>query len=445
MKTLSPPLRDRELVELLADEPELLAFADALVATHDPCLQRAGRRRLGPASLAAAAAVIAAAAALALIAPWQSAPSLVDRALAAVGDKPVLHVVIAPPADQWPLVDVESGRPIARTQQTAIWFDQSRDLKKTVTTLDGQVLDETLETDHGGFTRDGPIYTCAWIAAHPVEATKARVSCNASMENGTTPRHIPERPPTLDEALAGFVDRYRADLASGRAREAGRGRIDGRDVIWLELPESGGARWPPERVAVDAVTYKPLRVVAGAALRFRVVTAETVAFAPSLFTKPEQIDAPPGGVGGSSKSRTDVSPQQGAAALGGTAVWVGPEWQGYRLVERNRYDLSIGYGPLSDHAPAHTTGIEFVYARIGPDGDIVEHSSFSLAETTVCTILWGWTCSARDPTAPGQLLMLEPRGLMRAEGLYVTIWNWHRLQGPAILDVARALRPVMSG
>ena len=40
--------------------------------------------------------------------------------------------------------------------------------------------------------------------AHPIEATRARVSCNFNGDNGTTPRQIPEEPATLDPALVGF-------------------------------------------------------------------------------------------------------------------------------------------------------------------------------------------------------------------------------------------------
>jgi hypothetical protein len=202
----------------------------------------------------------------------------------------------------------------------------------------------------------------------------------------------------------------------------------------------------PERVAVDAVTYKPVMVEsAGGATSFRVLTAETVSFQDSLFTKPEQVDAPAGGSGGSrgsTTSSTDVSPQEAAAALGGTAVWLGPEFQDYRLFETKRDELAIGYGLLSHRKPTHTTGVEFVYARVGGDGSVDKHATFTLAETTVCTVVWGWTCSARDPVEAGTMLTLVPRSLVRDHGLYVTIWDWNVGAQPPPLEVARALRPV---
>ncbi|HYY64237.1 MAG TPA: hypothetical protein VE688_06470, partial [Gaiellaceae bacterium] len=87
------PLRDPELLELLADDPELLAFADAVASTRSAApAVRPRRRRF--AVLAAAALLLGAAVAIAvaLTIPWSHNPSLVDRALAAVGEQPVLHV-----------------------------------------------------------------------------------------------------------------------------------------------------------------------------------------------------------------------------------------------------------------------------------------------------------------------------------------------------------------
>jgi hypothetical protein len=439
--TAVPPLRDPELLELLADDPELFALADAVASTH-PAATAGRQPRVRRLALLAAALVVLGAAALTLTLSWNRSPSLVDRALAAVGEQPVLHVVIARPAEApGSLVEISTGRRIGRIERTEIWFDHGRDLKRTVTTLDGQILDETLETAQGGFSRAGPIITCAWIAAHPIEATKMRVSCNLSGENGTVPRKIPEQPPSLDEALAGFLDRYQSALASGQAHEVGRGRLDGRDVIWLALPDPNAAPGTRvERVAVDAATYKPVLVEsAGEALSFRVLAAETVAFDSSLFTKPKQVDSQGGG---STTSSTDVTPPEAAASLGGRAAWLGEEWQGYRLVETKREELAIGYGALSDRTPTHMIGVEFVYGRVASDGGVDRETTFTLSETTACTIHWGWTCTPRDPIEPGTMLTLEPRSLVRERGLYVTIWEWERGKQPPPLQIARALRPV---
>jgi hypothetical protein len=445
MKTApSRPLRDQELLGLLADDPELLAIADAVVSTQAPAAPEVRSRARSLAWLVAAALLLGAALAAGLTLPWNRSPSLVDRALAAVGDQPVFHVVIARPADErGTLVEIATGKPIERTERIEIWFDHGRDLKKTITTLDGQVVDETLETDQGGFSLGGPLVTCAWIAAHPIEATKMRVSCKPSGENGTVPHKVPEKPPTLDESLTGFIDHYQSALASGHAHEVGRGRIDGRDVVWLELPDVNAApgRGLLERVAVDASTYKPVLVESGGgATTFRVLTAETVAFDRSLFTKPKQVATP---VGGSTTSSTDVSPPEAAAALGGTALWLGSEWRGFRLVETKRDELSIGFGVLSDRKPTYTTGVELVYGRPSADGSVDKDTTLTLFEATTCTVVWGWACNGRDPTEPGTMRSRIPSSLVRVGDLYITILDWHiGSQQPTALEVARALRPV---
>ena len=72
MSRITSPLRDRELTRMLADEPELLAIADAFVATQRGAMSaaRRPRQRLGPVGGRAklvSVAVVVAAAALALV------------------------------------------------------------------------------------------------------------------------------------------------------------------------------------------------------------------------------------------------------------------------------------------------------------------------------------------------------------------------------------------
>ena len=145
-----------------------------------------------------------------------------------------------------------ASRPVVQEQE--VWYDAERGLKKTVVRVDATTLDVMLETPKGGVTAHGIVYDCAWIAAHPVEATKAHVSCDASGDNGTTPRVIPRPKPSLDPGLAGFVDGYRRALAAGQAREAGSGDLDGKQVDWLVFRTSDGS----ERVALDADSHKPV-------------------------------------------------------------------------------------------------------------------------------------------------------------------------------------------
>jgi hypothetical protein len=198
-------------------------------------------------------------------------PSLVDRALAAVGNEPVLHVVTrrTEPSGTT-LVELSTGRKTVgpRVMETEIWFDEERALEHTITRVTGEQTQDVLSTQQSVSSESGPVWTCARIAAHPVEATRAGVSCNFSGDNGTKPRHVPEPPPIVDPALTGFVDGYRQALATGAARRIGEGTVHGRHVYWLELrlPDPDTTPGDPsvdlsKRVAVDSDTYRPLVII----------------------------------------------------------------------------------------------------------------------------------------------------------------------------------------
>lgn len=395
--------------------------------------------------LPAFAAALAAAMVALLVSPWQGAPSLSERALAAIGDAPVLHVVIVQPHSFFgtPTIDIETGMVEEETQETEIWFDESRGLKKTVERVNGLVIGDILETPQGGFTQSGPLITCAWIAAHPVEATKLRVSCNADMENGTTPRQIPETPPTLEPTLAGFVDNYRAALDSGSLEEIGRDTIDGRDVLWLRFtrPATPGPQGEPPRpaytqdVAVDASSYRPLRL-RGADGRWSadVSVAETLPFSTALFKRPTMV--PPGPAGGRIKESVPIELSEAAAVLGRAPLWLGPQWQGLRLVGAEKLTLSTGYGALSGIEPTFSSAVRLSYDLDTHDGD--DGPALEISQATTCQP--GLFCLAGARGVNEGTLREFPfpgTALARTDGLYLSIESRDRGFDP--LTVVRAL------
>jgi hypothetical protein len=446
------PLRDPELLEMLADKPELLAIADALVETSEPPTKM---RRLplaqGRVVAASTGACLVAAAAvlLLLFSPWEGNGSLIDKALAAVGSRDVLHVVVEQPVpDSQTLVDIATGKPIPSDHRTEIWFDAGRDMKKTVTSLDGKVLDEMLETRDGGWAQGGPVYTCAWIAAHPVEATKARVSCNENMKNGTTPRTIPEKPPTLDEVLAGFVDRYQSALASGKAERLGTGTLNGREVIWLRIttpsgqPPAGEAPLPPtsQDVAIDSDSYKPVLVrQTDGGVSVRVLTAETISYDPSLFTKPQPVETQGGG---NVSPGTTITTEQAASILGRDLLWLGREWHDWRLVETTHHTPTFSLRLASERRREHAAVIGLTYAPLAHDGTADPESEFTIYEANRCVVNVGMMCAPRGP-GEGQMLVMQPFPTsLRLNGLYLSIWPVPTAtRQPDALDIAQALHP----
>jgi hypothetical protein len=411
----------------------------------------ASRRLFSWRAAAPALAVALVLAALLLVSPWH-APSLTDRALAALGDGPVLHIVTTERIDPltWygTLFDIETGQVVPETREKELWFDEGRGLKRTVERIDGVVHDEVLQTPAGGFTRGGGrIITCAWIAAHPVEATKLRVSCNENMENGTTPRHVPEELPTLDPALSGFADNYRAALESGRATEIARDTIDGRDVIWLRFSYERST--PPGRqpapgytqdVAVDASTYRPVRLrSADLHVDAEITVAETIPYDGSLFPRP--ADGPPSPSYGRGRGEFPLELPQAAGVLGRPALWLGEEWAGLRLVEVERADYVTAWG-RSGREPTVSSTLRLTYA---PKDDPANGPTLAISESTTCQFALRWHCDSTDP-GPGQLRDFGVHGdvismgLARTGGVHVSLMT--DLPDLDLLPVVQSLEPV---
>jgi len=431
--------RDLELLDLLRDEPELLAVADAVATT-----QRR-RRMLRP--LLAIPVLAAALIAVALFAPRQgSGPGLTARALAAVGDKPVLHAVVREERPVgWYLVDLSTGARTAPrlTVETEMWYDRSRGLEHKVTRTNGRLTDDVLQTPDGVTSREGTVITCAWIARHPVEATRKRVSCRLDGENGTVPRNVPEPAPIVDPALAGFVSGYRDALAAGAVRKAGEGEIRGRPVYWLELtleqprPPGADRDLEPirERVAVDRETYRPLLVRAEHGVSYEVATIETVPAEDADFSKPVPLPAEERISSGSVVASEEVGLDEARSVLGREAFWAGRQIEGLELVHVEHQILKTGYARSTGLPPRQTDGLELEY-KSGTAFLVIHEAmapSFAYRWPTRDT-LW--------PVPPVGAVLIQPFGwgFLHREGLYVSIMS--SLGEDAVLATARALEPI---
>jgi hypothetical protein len=181
-------------------------------------------------------------------------------------------------------VDLATGAPQRLFERQQIWYDRGRGYVHTVTRgPDGSLLDDELDTPQGSWTPAGPVLDCTWIAAHPVEATRLRVSCNANGDNGTKPHVVPRPVPTVDPALGTFLGGYQQALANGEATQTGTGTIHGTPVVWVTFPYGHET----ESVALDASTYRPLFVRdASGTWLYRIVAIETVAQSDANFARP---------------------------------------------------------------------------------------------------------------------------------------------------------------
>jgi hypothetical protein len=445
---------DVEVVELLRDSPDLLAIADAIAAT-----QERPRRRIGPGlvRLVAVAALVGVAAVVALVSPWVGrGGGFVERALAALGDGQVIHVVSVSEVPGRTLLDLRSGVETPVRSETEIWFDSSRGLERLTTRVGGVVTSNELQTPAGAWAQGGRVYTCAWIAAHPLEATKARVTCNASGDNGTTPRLVPEPRPVLDPALAGFVGGYKDALASGSASRDGSGIVSGRAVEWLKFvrqdspPAGQPAQTIVERVAVDEQTLKPVFVqtlIAGKpAGQSEISTIETLAAQSVDFSRPKLLSPDQSPVATSVTAEQTVTQFVADSALNGRLLLAGRALDGLPLGQLTLQQIVTGYGADSGVPHRHSRGVEVVYG--GPTDWTSPADYVVLKESLRPEMLYRFDALSEAPREGTVLVsMIESSqvgvahptiwmGQLVKSGVYVTV---EATSKTLLVDAARAL------
>jgi hypothetical protein len=314
-------IRDIEVIEALADQPELLAIADAVSATHPRTARpRAGRRR-SAVRVALAAAVVAAAIVAVLAAP-QGRSGVVGKALAAIGDGPIMHLVTEfKPGTVY--VNLKTGHRTTQVWREEFWADRNLGHFHLVLSTNGRVIGDVL---------------------YPKDA-----------KNGAVPL-------TPNPAFIALWTGYRSALQDGSVTLVGRGTVGGRPVYWLRFKASEPLM--REEVAVDATTYKPVlyRFYAnGKHFDQRILVADAIAYHASDFRRrgPSLVS----GGGGSSSSGGSVSPPGAPSApVAVRAPWLtaGPRVVGLRLRSANPLSESENFGGK------HTSlqGIELVYGPI---------------------------------------------------------------------------------
>jgi hypothetical protein len=252
--------------------------------------------------LAVAAAALFA---LALFQPWESeSPTFLERALAAIDDGPVLHVVLR---GEWggTLVDLKTGDREPVYGESEIWYDFERDRMHSLTRLGGVVEYEELSEP---------------------------------------------REPAADVAALGRE--YRQALENGSARIAGEGSVDGEPVAWIvirdeNLPDSADGklhRWA-EEIAVSGESYEPVALrqtrdgVPGPGTLARVQELEMLPSGQGDFSASKDLD-PNGMV--FIEGREPISLEEAADVLGDTPLWLGREHDGLPLAATFRTSRKMG-------------------------------------------------------------------------------------------------------
>jgi hypothetical protein len=291
----------KDALDLMEPAPEVRGDWEAIVRDAG-----ARRRRRFVRPLAGLAAAAAALFALALFQPWDSeSPTVLERALAAVGDGPVLHVVLR---GEWggSLVDLDTGERQPVHGENEYWYDTERGLVHSRSLLGGVVQYEEV--------------------------------------------YEPKEPPA---ELVALGTEYRQALRDGSARIAGEGVIEGERVYWITfrsemLPDSADGKlheWA-QQVAVSRETFEPVATretrdgePGPLGTRQRVLRLETLRAGEGDFTASE----------GNSlegmmfkEGREPIALEQAKEVLGRTPLWLGREHGGLPLAEVLRKATAIG-------------------------------------------------------------------------------------------------------
>jgi hypothetical protein len=389
-------IRDAEVIELLADKPELLAIADAVSATQrNP--SRSTRRRV--AARAGLVGAVAAAVIVAVLA-WPQANSpggVVGRALAAIGDGRVMHVVTESPSGIV-YVNLKTGHRTAPIMREELWADRQLDHFHLVLSLDGRILGDML------FPQDA--------------------------KNGTG------LPSSSNPAFLALWTGYRAALKNGSATLAGRGTVLGHRVYWLAF-KPPSPEPVPERieVAVDAHTYKPIlnRTYAnGRHFDERVLVAKATAYNATDFKRrgPSLL----GGSGGSSTGASSGPPKP--PALRAPWLTAGKTVAGLRL--RGVSQFSEYTTVAGKRKSAH--GIELTYGPPQPSATTIDEL-LRLDDPRPWTGLPADSVRIEQGDERSDKGGAHPMwtGYLKKDGVYVTIST--QKSERALLEIARALRP----
>lgn len=256
----------REVVELLDDDPELLRLAGRVALLTDEAPARVSRRITALPAVLVPAAVCVVAAVVAVVALSGNGAGFTDRALAAVGTRPVLRAVLTRAIDSDRTVDLATGKEVPTRLTVELRLDEPSGRVRVVERRNGERVSDTVSSRTRGSDRSAPI----------------------------------------DPKLARFLARYRPALQGGHVRLLGAAKIAGRLVRWLTL--SGGP--PRERVAIDATQFLPVEIETADGARWHIARIGSEPDSASTF-RPRRIK----------KGTPGITAAQAARLLAAQALW----------------------------------------------------------------------------------------------------------------------------
>ena len=355
---------------------------------------------------AAVAAVAAAALAVALAWPFGGGPrgTVLERALAAVGDGPVLHVVLR---DEWggTLVDLRTGERRRIHGERELWYDPKRGIHE--------------------------------------------VSSFAGVPQGDA-LYPPGRVRFLDKTLHGLATGYRRALEDGTARVLGTDVVDGRPVYWIRvdaelLPDVADGRdheWAHD-VAVSRETFEPVATretrdgVPGPDTGATILRVESLPEGAGDFTAAPEPNW--SGVSLGLGAIGSLTPAQASEVLGRRALWPGRSVDGVQLAGIAKTEGRQGYDRKTRRWAKTHVGVTFSYGAVEVPGRSTPGRYVQLSETT--ELYPGFQRGVLNYSPPeGSVLVFGGHiGVMQRDGLYLAL---EASDVELLLAAARALEPV---
>jgi hypothetical protein len=249
-------------------------------------------------------AVMAAVAVVALAWPFQAQQGgLLERALAAIGQGPVLHVIVQTP-NRATVIDLSTGSRERVQGENEVWYDSERRLAHYVYRLGGALQQEAVDE----------------LKEPPVE-------------------------------FVALARDYRQALESGTARVAGEGVVDGERVAWITIGTdvrrdhvAGRDHEWARQVAVSRRTFQPVALAqrrdddTGPRIDHRVLQLELLPAGAGDFPSSASDPRP----GRFTQGRAPISLEQARTTLGRTPLWLGPEHAGLPFARAFRETISRG-------------------------------------------------------------------------------------------------------
>ena len=366
---------------------------------------RPARHRGKPLAVSAFAAVAAVIALALLLWPSsQSGGGILDRALAAIGDGPVLHVVLR---EGWgrTLVNLRTGARTRLHAERELWYDPERGLHE-ISRLGGVVEFDIL---------------------------------------------VPAAKLTADRAdwVQNFVGGYRRALETGTARVSGTDVVDGIPVYWIKvhrelLPDvaDGKLHEFAQQVAVSQATYAPVATrdtrdgETGPDGITRVLSVDTRGAGEGNFRR---ITPDLNGIASRYGVSGDLTQAEAASVLGRQPLWPGPEVSGLQLVQVARVEASSGFSRDTGEWAHTETAVRLSYGDAPVVGRPPDGPRVSITEST--KLVDEFRRGVRNYVPPsGSILLVGPYiGWMRQDGLYL---SFEGTSEDLILAAARVLQPM---